>query len=174
MIEKPENIRIANAADEDAIYDIVVDLRKNGGPVARLLPYRPERIAAQIQLATRGGQGIIGVIDGPDRIDASVGLFNHVPWWTDIPIFIQLWLYARPPTVGMGYGDALLRFVVWAQQSMSSDMTKYAQEHSEPVAPFFIENTHMGGHHMDALDRLFSKYGEKIGSVFLVPGVPKT
>ncbi len=174
VIEKPSVVRIAAAADEDALYDLLVDLRQTGGPVARLLPYRPEKILAQIQLATRAQQGVIGVIDGPNgEAHASVGLFNHTPWWTDITIFVQLWLYARPATVGLGYGEALLRFVAWTQQSMTADIEKYARDHNEPPTPFYIENTHIGGHHLKALDRLFSKYGERVGSVFVAPRIPK-
>jgi hypothetical protein len=75
VTDKPTNVRLATVADEGVIFYLLMDLEKRSS-VAKLLPYRPERVCEKIRQGTRQHGVIIGVIDGerPREIVASVGL----------------------------------------------------------------------------------------------------
>jgi hypothetical protein len=161
-------VRLASPADEGSIFDLLMDLWANG-TVARLLPYRPEKIFAKIREATERRGGIIGVIDGerPNYIVGSIGIFPDQTWYTDAYIMQQLWLYVRPRD-GRGLGQLLGQFANEECQQLANGMARYALDHNESVMPLYLESYHISGDRIAAKDRLWRRFaGERVGSVFV-------
>ncbi len=156
MTDKPANVRLAEPRDENALYTLLMDLRLESRDLT-LLPPSPKKIIETIKEGTEQRGMIIGVIDGPDTIIASVGLVVMAPWWSDTAMLIQRWLYSRPGTRGLS--DSLFRFSEWAREQMSDGL----------MDPMYIESSHTWGNRIAARDRLFARYGRRIGSVFLSP-----
>ncbi len=166
MTGKPDNVRLAEPRDENALYALLLDLRLQSRDLT-LLPPSPKKIIETIKEGTEQRGMIIGVIDGPnDTIVASVGLVVMAPWWSDTAMLMQRWLYSRPGAPGLsnsllpqGLSDSLLRFSEWAREQMSDGL----------MAPMYLESSHTWGSRIAARDRLFARYGRRVGSVFLSP-----
>lgn len=129
--EPPAGVRIATIQDEEAIYNLLIELHRHN-KFGWGFPYRPEIILRRIEQATRPDpdtrsdpgdklRGVIGVIDGPDRLPvASVGLYVEPPvWFTDAVSLSELWFYVRPGVRGAPQHERALRdFSLWVHQRL--------------------------------------------------------
>lgn len=107
-------VRIAGPHDEDAIYEFLLGLWDENG----MFPLDEGRARQQIRVATEHRGGIIGIIDGPDGIEASIGLFAE-PWWysTDYAID-EKWAFVRPDCRKSPHARNLIEFAKWVSERM--------------------------------------------------------
>ena len=160
------DVRIASRDDEDALYDLMMALWRDN-PLG--LPYRPEVVLSAIRMGTRPEPGkplaVIGVIDGENELLGSVGLFLGPAAWfvDDIWWLFEKWLYVRATDPDRArHSDALFAFAAWARDKMRADIG--------PGYPFPIEvvMSWTGSDRHEAKDRLWSRYGKKVGSSFVL------
>lgn len=110
--DKPTGVRAANAADEAAIFDLLMeDVAENAATVA--LPSE-ERIRSQIEFCTRGLGGIAGVIDDPSGRPVAVCLMVPFQWWWSKEYAVQeLVLYVHKDHRKSRHVHDLLQFQRW-------------------------------------------------------------
>ncbi len=131
---KPESVRVADHRDEAALYATLVRMHRENN-AGWGYPFRPEIVLARIEAGTRPDpktrsnpadqrRGIIGVVDGPQGIVATTGLFiEPAVWFGDALCLQELWLYVTP-----GARDArtiyrdLFRFGAWAHGFLKADL----------------------------------------------------
>lgn len=160
--ERPENVRIANPADEARLYVLLLKMHKE--PIAHDIPVSPTRVIDQIKLATEHGAGVIGVIDGDiGDIAASVGIFLNRWWWSETPYHQMLWTFIRPEYRGRINPADLFRFSKWAETAAQEAFR--AQGHEFRL---ITEGAHAAGERLAARDRLWRRFGKRVGSVFLM------
>jgi hypothetical protein len=175
VIEKPTSVRIAGIKDEEPLFSLLVDLHKHNS-FGWGFPYRPELVVQWIERGTRPDprersnpedqtRGIIGVVDGPNGLRASVGLFIVTPvWFTDALCLQELWLYVRPNERGAArlFRD-LFQFSLWAHEGMKVGLDKPG------YPPFVLQTGFMNdADQVERMERLWRRYsgGRKIGVLF--------
>jgi hypothetical protein len=172
----PPPCRVATFADENALYDLLVDLHRNNEH-GWGFPYRPEIVLSCIEAGTRPEpaarrnpsnqrRGIIGVIDGTDgRLIASVGLFiDPVVWFSDATGLTELWLYVRPwARHAARHYRSLFAFSLWAHDFMRSQLRDYPLDF--PLSTGFL---HLG-HRLGPMERLWARFSgaKKAGVLFV-------
>lgn len=175
-IGSPLRARAATVADENALFDLLVDLHrhnKNGWG----FPYRPEIVLDAIEAGTRPEpalrrnpanqrRGIIGVIDGaPGHLIASVGLFiDPVVWFSDAVGLTELWLYVRPSERHAArHYRSLFAFSLWAHDHMKAQLRDYPLDF--PLSTGFM---HLGSR-LGVMERLWMRVSgaQKCGVLFL-------
>lgn len=104
-------VRIASAADEVSLFSLLTLMHSENG----LFPMNPEKVLARVRLGTQGQGGIIGVIDGPAGIEASVGMFFSSQWFTDSIHVEEAWCFVRPEHRKTYHAKTLIEFAKWTQ-----------------------------------------------------------
>jgi len=168
-------VRQATHLDEDAIYNILVDLHRHNAH-GWGFPFRPEIVIGRIQAGTRPDprartnptdqrRGMIGVIDGANHLIGTVGLFIENPmWFSDALGLSELWLYVRPEyRANKSNMRALFEFSVWAHEGMKAGL---GSDYPLPF-PLLTGFVNLGGRYlsMSRLWRRFSR-GEECGALF--------
>lgn len=159
---RPASVRTAGPSDENAIYDLLLALHRDN-PMG--LP-APEQIArAYIRQGTEQQGGIIGVIDGPHRIDASIGLFiQPIAWYTDVVGLRELWLYTRPGARnGKHHYADLFAFMRWAKSTMARDLKSRGYHYPFEAVTSVVSRTRL-----EAKARLWRRYARPVGHLFVV------
>lgn len=152
-------VRIAQPADEAALYDALVSLYEDndvaGGYVASCVE---ERIAQGVSKASETG-GIVGIIDAPDgRIAATIGIFPNVPWYTDEVLLVENWLFVRREYRTFGLHRRLFDFGKSFRDEMSAELGR----------PLKLISSVSSNTRLKAKMRLWSRFGRLIGGMFLV------
>jgi len=124
---KPANVRIATIKDERAIFDLLMtDLRENAEQVA---PINPDKVARHIFICTRGGtvpefpkgNGVCGVIDGPDKTPVAVVILIRLDWWWSSASYWQeMPLFVHPDHRKSTYASDLTGFARWWTDNFTS------------------------------------------------------
>lgn len=155
---------IAGPQHEDGLFDLLLELQKLS-PLNRDLPPRAEKVREKIKEATEGRGGIVGVIPGDDGVIlGSVGLFLQTLWWSDYWMINELWLFTRPEVRhNAAYFRDLFEFMGNVKRWMERDMKTSGYPGELPCI-----SSHATGNRIDAKDRLWSRFGERIGSVYLI------
>ena len=157
-------VRHAQPADERAIFDLFISAHAPG--LGRFFPYSLPKVEAAIQNATRRRGSIIGVIDAPDRpglIAAAIYLVPEAWWWSE-----AYYLQARLTIVRQtyrkrtGYAEALLRFA----EEMRKSLNDYRPEGSPPLV-LELSYVQEDPRKVRLFDRWFSRWGRKVGGVYL-------
>lgn len=153
MTDFPKGVRLAQKGDERRLYDLLVMAHAENG-----FGTMDERVVHEtIQAATERKGYVIALVDGPERIEAAVGLrpaklwycSAHVPsnwYWTD------LLFYVHPLHRRTRHAVKLFRFAQW-----------WEQEIKQPVVLELMPRDEFAGK-----DKLFSRFGQKIGSSFVM------
>lgn len=157
---RPDNVRIATANDETAIYNLVVMEMEE---VATVAPINPDSIATQIMSGTRYQRGIIGVIDGPDGFPvATIGIFNERWWWSTSWHFVKVWEFVHPDHRQTGFAKDLINFMHW----FNDDMTR------QFGYPVFTLSGVLTTKRMKDKVRLYRRMSNPMGAFFLYPQPP--
>lgn len=114
MTEKPKNVRLATKADEQQIYDILMELYAENA----LFSLSSEKVWSVIRRATERKGGIIGVIDGPNGIEGSVGLELTQFWYSDDWLVSEYWNFVREPFRKTTNAVDLINFAKWSVENI--------------------------------------------------------
>lgn len=143
-------VRLAVRADEPAIYDLLMFLYAENAMAA----LAPDKVQRQIKKATRGNGGIIGVIDGPDGIVASVGLELTRWWYSDDWHLGELWVHIHPDH---------------RDKSHERDLIAFAKQCADRLGVPLLMGI-ITGHRIAAKVRLYQRQINQVGALFLHSG----
>lgn len=155
----PWTVRMATAADEDALYDALVALYADNAIAGS---YSPDCVRAQIRKGTSEADkfaGMIGVMDAPDgRIAATVGIFWTKFWYSDENVLTESWLFVRPEYRHLGLDARLFEFAK-LYRDMMREQLKFQIKLVSSVA---------SDKRLPAKLRLWRRWGEQFAGVFLM------
>jgi hypothetical protein len=107
-------VRIANKADEDAIYSLLLMMHRENG----LFSISDNKVRETMGRGTKQEGGIIGVVDGPEGIQATIGLTITQAWYSDDWFLNELWSFVHPAHRKDGHAPKLLNFSKWCSDNM--------------------------------------------------------
>jgi hypothetical protein len=109
-------VRMARLEDEDAVYRLLMLLHAENA----LASLSPEKVRSVITHATRGRGGIIGVIDGPNGIEASIGLALLQWWYSDEWHLEEIWNFVHPDHRRSTHARRLVEFAKWSGDQLGT------------------------------------------------------
>jgi GNAT superfamily N-acetyltransferase len=145
-------VRMARPEDEEAVWQLLLLL----GAENAILPWSEKKVRAAIRHGTRGEGGIVGVIDGPGGIEASVGLQFSQFWYTEAWHLNELWLHVHPDHRATTHAKRLVEFAKWCADRLSTPETN--------IPLLFGVVTR---HRLLPKMRLFQRQAPQIGALFL-------
>lgn len=114
MTEKPSTVRLATVEDEAEIYNLLCLLHEENA----LWKISPAKVVATIKKATERRGGIIGVVDGPNGIEGTVGMVIEEAWYSDKWQIIELWNFVHPECRQSHHAKNLIQFSKWMAEQM--------------------------------------------------------
>lgn len=154
MIEFPQGLRMAVAGDEGRLFTLFCMAHAENG----YGDLDPVPVKAAIERGCRGDGCVIAVVDGPERIEAAVGLHPEKRWYsTNAPenyYHSDLLVYVHPLHRKSRHAMKLLRFAQW-----------WEQETGLPVMLGLMPKDDF-----KSKERLFEGFGRRVASVFLIGG----
>lgn len=145
-------VRLAREPDEDAVYRLLLELYAENA----LLPMSEAKVRATIRKGTRGEGGIVGVIDGPSGIEASIGMAFSQFWYTDATHLNELWCFVHPDHRQSTHAKRLIEFGKWCADRLSS---------SGPRVPLLLGI--VTRHRLLPKLRLFQRQAPQVGALFM-------
>lgn len=115
MTDNFTGVRIAKPGDEEAIFNLMVMANQENGQYHM----NPTKVLDFIKKATQGNGAIIGVIDGQNGIEASVGLVLQQWWYTDEWSLGERWNFVHPNHRKTIHAKKLIEFSKWCAKSMN-------------------------------------------------------
>lgn len=115
---KPDNVRAATAADENAVYDLFLKAHQDNGVLAIS---EPKVRAMILDMIPEPGKlkGLIGVIDGVGELAGAVGLTILEPWYSEELVLIEKLCFVAPPYRRSGYAGDLINFAKWVSDELN-------------------------------------------------------
>lgn len=110
----PSSVRIVTAGDENAVYDLLMLLYAENA----MASLSETKVREMIRRATEKRGGLIGVIDGKDGIEASVGLILSTWWYSDAAHLEEMWTFVHPDHRKSNHARDLIEFSKWAAETM--------------------------------------------------------
>jgi hypothetical protein len=119
--KKPERVRIATAADEPILVQL---LKTEIAEVACFMgPLDDDKILEVIQVGTRRRGGFVGVIDGPDKTPVAVTVLHPSQWWFSNGWYYQeICMFVLPEHRKSRHVNDLLDFQRWVVDEHSRHM----------------------------------------------------
>lgn len=115
MTDRPANVRLAVAGDEERIYNHLLGLHKENG----LFSLSRDKSMAVIRSATERKGGIIGVIDGESGVEGSIGLQLSSWWYTENDYHLsEFWCFVREDCRATNHAKDLIQFAKWCAEEM--------------------------------------------------------
>jgi hypothetical protein len=157
VIAFPKDVSIAQQGDERRVFDLcAIGHAENGWGTIDA-----DVVQATILQATTRKAGIFAIINGPERIEAVLGMHCVKPWycaadkaenwyWTELIYFVHP-LHRRSR-----HASRLLQFAKW-----------WEQEIKQPVVLTLLPRDDL-----EEKDKLFSRHGQRVGSVYLFGDAP--
>ena len=152
MTTWPQGVRPAIPGDERRVLDLcVVAHAENGwGSLDQ------DVVATAIQKAVNRESGIIAIIDGPERVEAAMGLQLTLPWFCKNEganwYWSEMFWYVHPLHRRSRNAMKLFQFAQW-----------WEHETHQPVLISLMPKDDL-----EAKERLCSRFGTRIGSTFLI------
>jgi hypothetical protein len=153
---RPDNVRMAVEADEDALYDLLLALEADNGFG---VPHDKDVVMAEIRKGTRRQGSMIGVIDGADEIAASVCLTLSKFWYAERWFLAELWLFVRPEYRFNKFERDLFQFAKWCREEMARG-----------GMDMHLVTSLWTRYRLPAKLRLWSRYAKQVGGLFVVEG----
>jgi hypothetical protein len=119
VTEHFSGVRRAFDHDEQSLLVLLRQAHKDNGIFDDM---NEEKVVAEILRGTRGGGGIIGVIDGPNGIEASVGLYLEQLWYSDTWWLVDHWNYVREDCRRSTHARRLIEWSKWCSDQMGVDL----------------------------------------------------
>lgn len=102
-----DGVRVAQTRDEDAVLDVLLhELHEENA----LFPANPDKVMRNIRFCTREKRGIIGLIEGHEGIEATIGLQFSEWWYSDDLCINELWNHVRKPYRRTSHAKNMLGF----------------------------------------------------------------
>jgi hypothetical protein len=112
-------VRLARPEDEEPVYRLLLELYAENA----LLPMSERKVREAITAGTRGKGGIVGVIDGPQGIEASIGMTFSSFWYTEAVHLNELWCFVHPDHRQSTHAKRLIEFGKWCADRLSQSGT---------------------------------------------------
>jgi hypothetical protein len=145
-------VRLARPEDEDAVYQLLLPLYEENA----IMPLSEARVRAQIRAGTRGEGGIVGVIEGADRLEASIGLVFNQFWYTEAWHLNELWCFVHPDHRASTHARRLIEFGKWCADRLSGGETRV------PLLLGIVTR-----HRLLPKLRLFQRQAPQVGAIFM-------
>jgi|SRR6185437_6981815 len=157
MTAWPEGVRIAIAGDEARVFDLCVMAHAENG-FGRM----DELIVREfIRQATHRENCIIAIIDGPEHIEAMLGLRPLKLWYSlnepDSYYWSDLFFFVHPLHRQSRHAAKLFRFAQWWE--------------GEIHAPVILEL--LPREDFEQKDKLFARFGKRIGGAYAIGDLGK-
>lgn len=154
MIDFPADLRMAHPGDEDRLFSLFAMAHAENG----FGDLDPIVVKAAIERGCRGDSIAIALVDGPERIEAAIGLHPEKRWYstndTTNWYSSDLLIYVHPMHRRSRHAVRLLQFA------------RYWEERTGiPVILGLMPKDDFEGK-----EKLFERYGRKVGSLFLIGG----
>lgn len=147
MIEKPPNVIPARLGDEKEIYDFLCILHQENG-MSRM---SEERVLEMIRRMIGNKEGIIGLIRGPNGLEAAIGMLMARWWYSDDWHLEELWNFVHPAHRISSHAKNLLQYGKWCAEQMKL-----------PIIIGIISNSRV-----QAKIRLYRRQLPQMGAIFL-------
>lgn len=152
MIAWPKGVRLAEPADLQRVMDICTIAHGENGYGTM----DPDTVASVIQKALERQGSILAIIDGPERIEAVIGLQPTAPWFCKNEpenwYWSELFWYVHPLHRRSRHAMKLFQFAQWWEQQIKM--------------PVLISLMPREG--LEKKERLCARFGTRIGSTFLI------
>jgi GNAT superfamily N-acetyltransferase len=145
-------VRLARAEDEEPVYRLLLELYAENA----LLPMNEAKVRAVIRTGTRGQGGIVGVIDGPQGIEASIGMAFSQFWYTEATHLNELWCFVHPDHRQTTHAKRLIEFAKWCADRLSVSGTRV------PLLLGIVTR-----HRLLPKLRLFQRQAPQVGALFM-------
>lgn len=117
MSQWPYGIRAATPADEDIIYNMLLELHDENG----IFKVSETKVRNVIKEATSQQGGIIGII-GDNEPEASCGLEIGQWWYTDDWSLNEKWLFVRPAWRKQNHASRLMDWAKWCESQLDTPL----------------------------------------------------
>ena len=150
----PKDVRLADRGDEKRLLDLFLFAHSENG-IGKV--YIPEVEAIIAKACNHEAGFVIAVIDGPERIEAALGLRLDKLWYAD-PNVAESWFYSdllfyvHPLHRRSRHAIRLLQFAKWWE------------ERTDP--PMAVVLNLLPRDAFEAKDRFFARHGTRVGSAF--------
>jgi len=111
---KPDNVVLAGKADEEGVFDLLMNLAEENA----MFDVDDECVYETIRMATERRGGIIGIIKDGGKPVASIGLFLDRMWYTKDWYVAEYWNYVHPDYRRKPYFSNLVNFSKWVNENM--------------------------------------------------------
>lgn len=106
MKETLHGVRLAVPSDESRIFEILCLAEKENA----MFPMDADKVIAFIRHATEQKGGFIGVIDGEEKVEATVGLIVEQAWYTKEESLGERWNFVHPDCRNTNHVHKLIEF----------------------------------------------------------------
>lgn len=103
-------VRIAQPGDEDAIFNILLQLYEENA----LFTLDEMKARETIRFATEKRGGIIGVIDGAGGLEATIGMALESYWYTSQWHLVEYWNHIHKDHRQSSHAKRMIEFAKWA------------------------------------------------------------
>lgn len=145
-----DGVRLALPEDEEQIYQLLLMLHEENG----LFAVSESKVRAFIRKATERQGGIIGVIQGPQEVEASVGL-EIGPWWyTEELCLNEKWNFVHPNYRKSTHAQKLIDYAKYAAGLLEMPLAMgiiSTKQTEAKVRLYGRRMRHVGGMFMDNL-----------------------
>ncbi|MGO8916223.1 MAG: hypothetical protein ACLQJR_09975 [Stellaceae bacterium] len=145
-------VRLARPEDEDSVFRLLLELNAENA----LLPMSEKKARDAIARGTRGEGGIVGVIDGPQGIEASIGMALSQFWYTEAWHLNELWCFVHPDHRKSTHARRLIEFGKWCADRLSGGSVRV------PLLLGIVTR-----HRLLPKLRLFQRQAPQVGALFL-------
>lgn len=145
-------VRMARPEDEEPVYRLLLRLYDENA----LMPMSETKVRATIRSGTRGEGGIVGVIDGEDGIEASIGMALSSFWYSEACHLNELWCFVHPDHRASTHARRLVEFGKWCADRLST------AERRVPLLLGIVTR-----HRLLPKLRLFQRQAPQVGALFM-------
>lgn len=145
-------VRLARPEDEEPVYRLLLELYAENA----LMPMNEAKVRATIRAGTRGEGGIVGVIDGEDGVEASIGMSFSQFWYTDRWHLNELWCFVHPDRRASSHARRLIEFGKWCADRLGSEAQRM------PLLLGIVTR-----HRLLPKLRLFQRQAPQVGAIFM-------
>lgn len=152
--DSPETfgVRMALPDDEGEILHLLVLMHEENG----VYDMDRDLVREGIRRGTRRRGGMIGVVEGPKEIEATIGLMIHpAAWYTQQMALHDMWTFVRPEYRRSEHLKRLVRFGQWASDYFTQAGTPM------PYLSAVFSNDRTA-----AKCRLYRRFGKPMGEFF--------
>ncbi|HXZ02287.1 MAG TPA: hypothetical protein VEI03_19995 [Stellaceae bacterium] len=145
-------VRLARPEDEEPIYRLLLELYVENA----LLPMDEKKVRGVIYKGTHGEGGIVGVIDGAQGIEASIGMAFSQFWYTEAWHLNELWCFVHPDHRKSTHARRLIEFGKWCADRLSTGELRV------PLLLGIVTR-----HRLLPKLRLFQRQAPQVGALFM-------